>query len=80
MHNDKFSLAAIGNILVLSGPRSTAQLAKEDDDLWGSIAALAPRTVSNLLNVKSSAPTTRAKPLSAGRGRGNKALAPKLGA
>uniref|UniRef100_A0A9I9E4V8 Uncharacterized protein n=1 Tax=Cucumis melo TaxID=3656 RepID=A0A9I9E4V8_CUCME len=67
-------------ILVLSGSRSTARLAKEEDDLWGSIAALDPRTVSKLLNVKSSAPMTRAKPLSAGRGRGSKAAAPKLGA
>uniref|UniRef100_A0A0A0LBV8 Uncharacterized protein n=1 Tax=Cucumis sativus TaxID=3659 RepID=A0A0A0LBV8_CUCSA len=73
----------------------SARPAKEDDDLWGSIAAPAPRTVSKPLNVKSSAPvddddpwaaiaapapSTRAKPLSAGRGRGSKAAAPKLGA
>lgn len=75
--------------------RSTARPAKEDEDLWGSIAAPAPRTVSKPLNVKASgtvddddpwaaiaapAPTTRAKPLSAGRGRGSKPAAPKLGA
>ncbi|KAG7020965.1 putative inactive serine/threonine-protein kinase scy1, partial [Cucurbita argyrosperma subsp. argyrosperma] len=78
-----------------SGSRSTPRPAKEDDDLWGSIAAPAPRTGSKSLKVKASttiddddpwaaiaapAPTTRAKPLSAGRGRGNKPAAPKLGA
>ncbi|KAJ4840953.1 hypothetical protein Tsubulata_026935 [Turnera subulata] len=67
----------------------------EDDDLWGSIAAPAPKTTSKPLNVKQSAavddddpwasiaappPTTRAKPLSAARGRGAKPAAPKLGA
>ncbi|XP_022149845.1 probable inactive serine/threonine-protein kinase scy1 isoform X2 [Momordica charantia] len=78
------------------GTRSTARPPKdEDDDLWGSIAAPAPKTGSKPLNVKSSvtvddddpwaaiaapAPTTRAKPLSAGRGRGSKPAAPKLGA
>lgn len=66
----------------------------EDDDLWGSIAAPAPKT-SKPLNLKSTAtdddddpwaaiaapaPATRAKPLSAGRGRGAKPAAPKLGA
>lgn len=65
----------------------------EDDDLWGSIAAPAPKT-SKPLNLKSTAtddddpwaaiaapaPATRAKPLSAGRGRGAKPAALKLGA
>lgn len=74
-------------------PKSTPKLGNEDDDLWGSIAAPAPKT-SKPLNLKSSAtddddpwaaiaapaPTTRAKPLSAGRGRGAKPAAPKLGA
>jgi SCY1-like protein 1 len=40
--------------------------ATDDDDPWAAIAAPAP--------------TTRAKPLSAGRGRGAKTAAPKLGA
>ncbi|TXG49951.1 hypothetical protein EZV62_025826 [Acer yangbiense] len=78
-------------------PKSTVKVMKdEDDDLWGSIAAPAPRTVSKPLNVKPAggslddddpwasiaapAPTTRAKPLGAGRGRGAKPVAPKLGA
>ncbi|KAK2397731.1 hypothetical protein P8452_18621 [Trifolium repens] len=75
-------------------PKSTSKLSKdEDDDLWGAIAAPAPKT-SKPLNLKSTAtddddpwaaiaapaPTTRAKPLSAGRGRGAKPAAPKLGA
>ncbi|KAK8464759.1 hypothetical protein PHAVU_010G077634 [Phaseolus vulgaris] len=65
----------------------------EDDELWGSIAAPAPKT-SKPLNLKSSvtddddpwaaiaapAPTSKAKPLSSGRGRSAKAAAPKLGA
>ncbi|XP_014514566.1 N-terminal kinase-like protein [Vigna radiata var. radiata] len=74
--------------------KSTSKLRKdEDDDLWGSIAAPAPKT-SKSLNLKSSvtddddpwaaiaapAPTTKAKPLSAGRGRSAKPAAPKLGA
>ncbi|KAL2330200.1 hypothetical protein Fmac_017781 [Flemingia macrophylla] len=74
--------------------KSTPKLNKdEDDDLWGSIAAPAPKT-SKPLNLKASrtedddpwaaiaapAPTTKAKPLSAGRGRGAKPAAPKLGA
>ncbi|KAJ8771162.1 hypothetical protein K2173_023487 [Erythroxylum novogranatense] len=79
-----------------SRPKSTLKVAKdEDDDLWGSIAAPAPKTASKPLNVRSSAalddddpwaaiaappPTTKAKPLSAGRGRGAKPVAPKLGA
>ncbi|GFZ15112.1 kinase family with ARM repeat domain-containing protein [Actinidia rufa] len=77
-------------------PKNTAKITKnEDDDLWGSIAAPAPRSTSKPLNVKTSgtdddddpwaaiaapAPTTRAKPLSAGRGRGAKPTASKLGA
>lgn len=76
-------------------PKNTAKAIKdEDDDLWGSIAAPAPKT-SKSLNLKSSAtvdnddpwaaiaapaPTTKAKPLSAGRGRGAKPAALKLGA
>lgn len=67
----------------------------EDDDLWGSIAAPAPRSASKPLTVKTTVapdnddpwaaiaappPTTRAKPLSAGRGRGSKPAASKLGA
>jgi len=66
----------------------------EDDDLCGASAAPAPKT-SKPLNLKSTvaddaaaaraasaapAPTTRAKPLSAGRCRGAKPAAPKLGA
>ncbi|XP_028062837.1 probable inactive serine/threonine-protein kinase scy1 isoform X2 [Camellia sinensis] len=77
-------------------PKNTVKAAKdEDDDLWGSIAAPPPRSSTNSLNMKSSgtandddpwaaiaapAPTTRAKPLSAGRGRGAKPVASKLGA
>ncbi|PSS33246.1 Inactive serine/threonine-protein kinase scy1 [Actinidia chinensis var. chinensis] len=77
-------------------PKNTAKITKnEDDDLWGSIAAPAPKSTSKPLNVKTSgtvddddpwaaiaapAPTTRAKPLSAGRGRGTKPAASKLGA
>lgn len=75
--------------------KSTPKLRNdEDDDLWGSIAAPAPKT-SKPLNLKpvvtndddpwaaiaAPAPTTKAKPLSAaGRGRGAKPAAPKLGA
>ncbi|KAF4350249.1 hypothetical protein G4B88_020462 [Cannabis sativa] len=76
-------------------PKNTATAKSEDDDLWGSIAAPAPRTASKSLNLKASAivddddpwaaiaapaPTTKAKPLSLGRGRGAKPAAPKLGA
>ncbi|XP_024030972.1 N-terminal kinase-like protein isoform X2 [Morus notabilis] len=76
-------------------PKSTAMAKNNDDDLWGSIAAPAPKTSSKPLNLKASAtvddddpwaaiaapaPTTRAKPLSAGKGRGAKPAAPKLGA
>ncbi|KAK5832746.1 hypothetical protein PVK06_016549 [Gossypium arboreum] len=77
-------------------PKSTVKAAKdEDDDLWGSIAAAPPKSASRPLNVKTAGavddddpwaaiaappPTTKAKPLSAGRGRGNRAAAPKLGA
>ncbi|KAK7376347.1 hypothetical protein VNO78_34813 [Psophocarpus tetragonolobus] len=74
--------------------KSTPMLSKdEDDDMWGSIAAPAPKT-SKRLNLKSTVtdnddpwaaiaapvPTTKAKPLSMGRGRGAKPAAPKLGA
>ncbi|KAA8533965.1 hypothetical protein F0562_031482 [Nyssa sinensis] len=78
------------------GPKNTAKLTiNEDDDMWGSIAAPAPKSTSKPLNVKTTGtlddddpwgaiaappPTTRAKPLSAGRGRGTKPAAPKLGA
>ncbi|PON37894.1 Coatomer beta subunit [Trema orientale] len=76
-------------------PKNTATAKNEDDDLWGAIAAPAPRTASKPLNLKTSgtvddddpwaaiaapAPTTKAKPLSLGRGRGAKPAAPKLGA
>ncbi|XP_039041811.1 N-terminal kinase-like protein [Hibiscus syriacus] len=77
-------------------PKSTVKVAKdEDDDLWGSIAAPPPKSASKPLNVKAGGavddddpwaaiaappPTTKAKPLSAGRGRGTKAAAPRLGA
>ncbi|XP_021296949.1 probable inactive serine/threonine-protein kinase scy1 isoform X1 [Herrania umbratica] len=77
-------------------PKSTVKVAQdEDDDLWGSIAAAPPKTASKPLNVKTAGaaddddpwaaiaappPTTKAKPLSAGRGRGAKPAAPKLGA
>ncbi|XP_034702841.1 probable inactive serine/threonine-protein kinase scy1 isoform X1 [Vitis riparia] len=81
---------------VPSRPKIPPKVSKdEDDDLWGSIAAPAPKTASKPLNVKTAGavddddpwaaiaappPTTRAKPLSAGRGRGAKPAAPKLGA
>ncbi|KAM7277384.1 hypothetical protein ACFE04_019250 [Oxalis oulophora] len=77
-------------------PKNTVKAPRdEDDDLWGAIAAPAPRSASKPMNVKPAAsfdnddpwasiaappPTTKAKPLSAGRGRGAKAAAPKLGA
>lgn len=73
--------------------KSTPKLKKdEDDDLWGSIAAPPPRTARPNLktaqtdnddpwaSIAAPAPTTKAKPLSAGRGRGAKPAAPKLGA
>ena len=87
-----FSVCLVSNLR----PKNTAKITKnDDDDLWGSIAAPAPRSTSKPLNVKTSgtdddddpwaaiaapAPTTRAKPLSAGRGRGAKPAASKLGA
>ncbi|PRQ41448.1 putative protein kinase SCY1-SCYL1 family [Rosa chinensis] len=78
-------------------PKNTAKVIKdEDDELWGSIAAPAPKTSSKALNLKTSQsvdddddpwaaiaaplPTTKARPLAAGRGRGAKPAAPKLGA
>ncbi|KAF5198138.1 N-terminal kinase-like protein, partial [Thalictrum thalictroides] len=77
-------------------PKSTVKVTKDDDEeLWGSIAAPAPRTASKPLNLKPAAalddddpwaaiaappPMTKAKPLSLGRGRGAKPTAPKLGA
>lgn len=75
-------------------PKSTAKMVKDDsDDLWGSIAAPVPKTMTKPLNVNTAAddddpwaaiaappPTTKAKPLSAvGGGRAAKP-APKLGA
>ncbi|KAK1271241.1 hypothetical protein QJS04_geneDACA005809 [Acorus gramineus] len=77
-------------------PKTTSKPkpASAEDDLWGSIAAPAPKT-SRSLNVKASSthddsdpwasiaappPTTKAKPLSLGRGRGTKTTASKLGA
>lgn len=69
--------------------------AMDDDDPWGAVAAPAPKTSIRPSTAKSGGavadddpwaaiaappPTTRAKPLSAGRGRGAKATAPKLGA
>lgn len=77
-----------------SRPKIPPRLSRdEDEDLWGAIAAPAPRT-SRPLNLNSTttndddpwaaiaapAPTTRARPLAAGRGRGAKPAAPKLGA
>nr|XP_043617185.1 N-terminal kinase-like protein isoform X2 [Erigeron canadensis] len=74
---------------------STHVTINEDDDLWGSISAPPPKVASKSQNVKPNAPvdnddpwaaiaapppTTRAKPLSAGRARGSKPAAPKLGA
>ncbi|KAE8723643.1 hypothetical protein F3Y22_tig00012104pilonHSYRG00040 [Hibiscus syriacus] len=79
---------------VSSRPKSTTKAAKgEDDDLWGSIAP-PPKVALKSLKVKPSGaeeedpwaaiaappPTTKVKPLSAGRGRGTKPAAPKLGA
>ncbi|XP_050210112.1 uncharacterized protein LOC126660590 [Mercurialis annua] len=76
-----------------SRPKNAGKVTKdEDDDLWGSIAAPAPKTASKPLNVRAAdnddpwaaiaapLPITRAKPLSAGRGRGSKPAALKLGA
>lgn len=74
-------------------PKSATKLSKdEDDDLWGSIAAPAPKTSSSSA-IKSTAtdddpwaaiaapaPTSKVKPLVAGKGRGVKPSAPKLGA
>ncbi|CAJ1822349.1 unnamed protein product [Sphenostylis stenocarpa] len=72
--------------------KSTSKLNKdEDDDLWGSIAAPAPKTARPLKTgqtddddpwaaIAAPAPTTKAKPLSTSRGRVTKPSAPKLGA
>ncbi|KAL3521320.1 hypothetical protein ACH5RR_019469 [Cinchona calisaya] len=106
--------------------KGTSKMSKgEDDDMWGSIAAPAPKSTSKPLSSSTSGmvdddddpcaavaspppktsfrpsstrsskavadddpwaaiaappPTTRAKPLSAGRGRGTKPAAPRLGA
>lgn len=77
-------------------PKNTAKVIKhDDDDLWDSIAAPPPKTVSKPLNVKRAgttndddlwnsiaapAPATRAQPLSSGRGRGVKPASQSLGA
>lgn len=79
-----------------SRPKITARVTKkDDDDLWDSIAAPAPKSMSKPLNVKKAgtstdddlwnaiaapAPATRAQPLSAGRGRGAKPASMSLGA
>ncbi|XP_057958163.1 uncharacterized protein LOC131151022 [Malania oleifera] len=76
--------------------KNMVKVTEEEDDLWGSIAAPAPKTAAKSLNVKTAggtvdaddpwaaiaapAPTTRVKPLSAGRGQGVKPAASKLGA
>ena len=80
----------------LSSTRSgTVDDDDDDDDPWASIAAPVPKTSFKPPSTKSSdavgdddpwaaiaapPPTTRAKPLSAGRGRGSKPAAPRLGA
>ncbi|KAK3014933.1 hypothetical protein RJ639_009949 [Escallonia herrerae] len=78
-------------------PKNVVNVSKdEDSDLWGSIAAPAPKSTSKPLALKPTValddddpwaaiaappPTTRAKPLSTGRGRGAKpAAAARLGA
>ncbi|KAL5724948.1 hypothetical protein ACHQM5_008148 [Ranunculus cassubicifolius] len=66
---------------------------EEDDDLWGSIAAPAPKMSSKSQSSKPPSddddlwgsiaappPVTKAKPLTLGRGRGSKPAVPKLGA
>ena len=78
-----------------SKPKITPNVPKhEDDDLWGSIAAPAPKSVKPSISKTSVAsddddpwaaiaappPTTRAKPLASGRGRGSKPVVSKLGA
>ncbi|KAL8089506.1 hypothetical protein AgCh_039107 [Apium graveolens] len=78
-----------------SKPKITANVPKhEDDDLWGSIAAPAPKSVKPptakstvapydddpWAAIAAPPPTTRAKPLAAGRGRGSKPVVSKLGA
>ncbi|CAK7339992.1 unnamed protein product [Dovyalis caffra] len=78
----------------VSQPKAQVKVAKdEDDDLWGSIAAPAPKTTTRPLNAKTATalddddpwaaiaappPTTRAKPLVAGRGRGKPAAPNRL--
>ncbi|XP_071713576.1 uncharacterized protein [Rutidosis leptorrhynchoides] len=77
-------------------PKTTRVTSDEDEDLWGAISAPPPKVASKSRNVQPRAasidnddpwaaiaappPTTRAKPLAAGRGRGFKPAAPKLGA
>ncbi|KAK1373965.1 putative inactive serine/threonine-protein kinase scy1 [Heracleum sosnowskyi] len=60
----------------------------EDDELWGSLAAPAPKSVEPSTvddadpwaAIAAPPPTTRARPLAAGRGRGSKPVVSKLGA
>lgn len=78
-----------------SKPKITANVPKhEDDELWGSIAAPAPKSVKPptakstvapddddpWAAIAAPPPTTRARPLAAGRGRGSKPVVSKLGA
>ncbi|XP_021754954.1 probable inactive serine/threonine-protein kinase scy1 [Chenopodium quinoa] len=74
--------------------KSAVRKNKDDDELWGEIAAPPPKATSKSLNLGASTtndddlwgaiaappPMTKAKPLSLGRGRGAKPAAPKLGA
>ncbi|XP_017235874.1 uncharacterized protein LOC108209466 isoform X1 [Daucus carota subsp. sativus] len=81
--------------VVNSKPKIAANVHKNDDDeLWGSIAAPAPKSVKPLTSKTTAAaddddpwaaiaappPTTRARPLASGRGRGSKPVVSKLGA
>ncbi|KAI3458427.1 hypothetical protein Pfo_015090 [Paulownia fortunei] len=73
---------------------SKASRVVDEDDPWGAIAAPVPKPSSKPMNLKSSGsadddlwasiaappPTTGHKPLSAGRGRGTKPAAARLGA
>lgn len=74
-------------------PTASSSSARNEDDLWGSIAAPAPKSTAKALKpttvnddsdpwaaIAAPPPTTRAKPLSLGRGRGTKPSQPKLGA
>ncbi|KAL2455390.1 Protein kinase family protein with ARM repeat domain [Forsythia ovata] len=77
-----------------SKPSYSKSSTVDGDDPWGAIAAPVPKPSSKPMNLKSGGsadddlwasiaappPTTGSKPLSAGRGRGSKPAAPKLGA